>query len=71
MKEEMTGVGWESLDSYSALLDGRSVGWVSYGENSVLVVGVTSWPLSEKVIGELVDSETAFISSRHALKYTY
>ena len=34
-------------------------------------VGATSWSLSEEVIGELVDSEAAFLSSPYAWRYTY
>ena len=55
----LAGVKWESLDSYSVLLDGRSVGWVLYGEKNILVVGATLGPLSEEVVGESVDSEAA------------
>ena len=35
-------------------------------ENSVLTAGATSGPLSEEVVGELVDSETTPLSSPHA-----
>jgi len=69
-KKILEGVGWESLDNYSALLGKRCVGWVFYGENSVLVVGVTSGLLLEEVVGESVDSEAAPLSSPHAWRYT-
>ena len=42
-----------------------------YRENNILIVGATSGPLSEEVIGESVDSEAASLSSSHAWRYTY
>ena len=67
----LAGVGWESLDGYSVLLGGQSVGRVFFRENIILIVGATSGPLSEEVISESVDSEVASLSSPHAWRYAY
>jgi len=48
------------------LFGGQSVGGVFYRENNVLVVGATSGPLSEEVVGEPIDFEVASLSSPHA-----
>jgi len=38
-RKNLARVEWESLDCRSGLLGGRSVGWVFYEENNILVVG--------------------------------
>jgi len=55
-----------SLDSYSALLGGRSVKCVFYRKNSILIVRATLRPLFEEVVGKLMNSEAASLSSPHA-----
>jgi len=67
----LAGVRWENIDCYSALLDGRSVGWVFFRENNILAVEATSRSLSEEVIGDSIDFEATYLSSSHAWRYAY
>jgi len=67
----LPGVGWESLEGYSALLSGQIIGWAFFRENNILALRATSRSLSEEVVGESVNSEVTSLSSPHGWKYTY